>query len=478
MQHDYSTPSLLVKTPGVPECKDAEVMVIGTCLYSINAVNYCVGALTEGDFYYSQHKVIFRTIKDMHGKDKPIDAASVAMELKRLEILELAGGITYIVSCSQSAGIGADYETYSKQIIEKAQLRRILDLSADLGRQAITSQASAVTLLEAAQSGFFAIGRQVGDKKSSHVADILAGNPQDGRKGFMQVVEERQAYYLEHGMPLPLPGVDTGFLDLDKMIEGLGNSNLIILAARPAMGKTAFALNIAENVAIKQKKAVGIFSLEMGSDQLVGRMLASMSGVNGNLIKKGQITGNQYQLVNEACHSLKESCVLIDDQSSITNKDLRTRARRWKEAYGLDLLVVDYLQLLASEGKHDNRNLEISEISRTLKIIAKDLDIPVLCLSQLNRKSEERMNHRPLMSDLRDSGAIEQDADVILMLHRAEYYDPNSKPGQAECIVAKNRHGEVGTINMAFRKELAKFDNLASIETVRDQTLYSQYSDD
>ena len=261
------------------------------------------------------------------------------------------------------------------------------------------------------------------------------------------------------------PGIPSHFVDLDKMINGLNNSNLMILAARPAMGKTALALNIAENVCFKSKVPVGIFSLEMTAEQLVHRIICSQAEVESDKIKTGALNGIEYQRIVGCVSEMQKHMMIIDDQPGLKITDLRARARRMKESYGIGFLVIDYLQLISGSGSNrtfENRQNEISEISRMLKNLARELNIPILCLSQLSRKVEERQGHRPMMSDLRESGSIEQDSDIVMFFLRREYYDPNDKPGMAELIVAKNRHGGVGNINLTFRKEFAQFVNYTS----------------
>ena len=282
---------------------------------------------------------------------------------------------------------------------------------------------------------------------------------------YLKELELRQEKFKQRGPEdIGITGIPTHFIDLDKMINGLGASNLIILAARPAMGKTALALNIAENVAFKNNLPVGIFSLEMTAEQLLHRMICSQAEVESDKIRMGSLSGIEYQRVNATVKSMVKATMLIDDQPGLKITDLRARARRMKESYDIQLLIVDYLQLLTgsdfSRGA-ENRQNEISEISRMMKTLARELNIPIICLSQLSRKVEERTGHRPMMSDLRESGSIEQDSDLVIFLLRREYYDPYDKPGETEVIVAKNRHGGVGSVHLTYRKELAQFANYA-----------------
>lgn len=449
---------------------------------SVNAVNLVCEMLNEDAFFFSQHKLIYRAMYACYKHDIPVEPIIVLEELKKQSTHEAAGGIGYLITCSQFAGTSANIEQYCQIILQKAMARKMMALALDIHGKAREDKEDIETVLETAQKGFFDIGRNTGAKTSKHIREILAGDEKEGRQGYMAMVEERQAYFIEHGKPIELPGVPTGFAGVDALIQNMGNSNLIILAARPAMGKTAFALNIAENAAFKFGKTVGIFSLEMSADQLVGRIMSSQAEVNSNMIAKGMISGDQYQRLNEAAHLLAQHNILIDDQSGISIKDIRVRARRWKETHDVDLLIIDYLGLVEDSGSKiakENQVQKIAEITRILKVMARELDIPLLCLCQLNRKSEERTatGHRPIMSDLRDSGAIEQDADVVMFLHRPEYYNPNDKPGKAECIIAKNRHGGIGSVDMRFAKDFAQFSDLPPLEQLRREAGLA-YKDD
>jgi replicative DNA helicase len=293
--------------------------------------------------------------------------------------------------------------------------------------------------------------------------DLLSGVKAESQIPYLKQLQEKQEEYQLKGPEMSkVTGIATHFTDLDNVINGMNNSNLVILAARPAMGKTALALNIAENICFKNKMPVGIFSLEMSAEQLLHRVICSHSQVESDKIKTGSINGSEYQSIVSSVNAMLNQTMIIDDQPGLKITDLRARARRMKEAFDIQFLVIDYLQLLSGSGttrSQENRQNEISEISRLLKNLARELNIPVLCLSQLSRKVEERVGHRPMMSDLRESGSIEQDSDIVMFLLRREYYDPYDKPGQGELIVAKNRHGSVGNINLTFRKEIAQFAN-------------------
>jgi len=320
-----------------------------------------------------------------------------------------------------------------------------------------------VSTLDDAQRMFFEISQQSNPLSGIILKDVLSGVKSDDQVPFLKSLQERQEKYQTRGPEdTGITGIPTHFNDLDKMINGLGSPNLIILAARPAMGKTALAVNIAENVCFKNKIPVGIFSLEMSAEQLVHRIVCSQSEVESEKIQTGSLNGMEYQRVVAAVNEMQNHTMVIDDQAGLKITDLRARARRMKETHNIGLLVVDYLQLISGSGNNrsaESRQTEISEISRMMKNLARELNIPVICLSQLSRRVEDRAGHRPMMSDLRESGSIEQDADIVAFLLRRDYYDPMDKPGMAELIIGKNRHGQVGTVNLTYRKEIVQFVN-------------------
>ncbi len=453
-----------LKSP--PNSKESEMMVLGCMLTSINALNISAGMLDDSDFYYNEHKLVYRILKEAYKKDLPVDVHLVAEELKRQDLLSAVGGVGYLTTLAQYAGTSAHIEEYASLVHNKALLRRMIHAAQVIETTALEEPDHVLTALDSAQQLFFQIGQQAHGRDGVLLRQVLDGTKSESKLPFLKELEQRQDRFNTLGPEDPgVTGVPTHFIDLDKMINGLGKSNLLILAARPAMGKTALAINIAENVCFKGGMPVGIFSLEMSAEQLVHRLICSQSEVESDKIKRGSLNGQEYQQIYACVERIKNHNMVIDDQPGLNVNDLRARARRMKEAYGIELLVIDYLQLLSGGGSGrgpENRQSEISEISRLLKNLARELNIPVICLSQLSRKVEERIGHRPIMSDLRESGSIEQDADVILFLFRREYYDPHDKPGQAECIVAKNRHGAIGTVNLAFRKELAQFHSLSS----------------
>jgi replicative DNA helicase len=446
-----------------PHSKESEMMVLGCMLTSVNSLNIAADALDESDFYFSEHKIVFQTLKTAYKNDKPADVHIISEELKRQEKLSAIGGVSYLTTLAQYAGTSAYIEEYTDIVKNKAILRRIIYTAQDVEKNALNNPEDVHVTLDDAQQKFFNIGQSANPNAGILIKDIISGVKSASHIPYLKELQERQERYQEKGPEdLGITGIPTHYVDLDKMINGLAQSNLMILAARPAMGKTAFAINIAENVCFKNGIPVGIFSLEMTAEQLLHRIVCSQSEVESDKIKTGALNGIEYQRIVASVHAMQKSIMIIDDQPGLKITDLRARARRMKETYGIGLLIIDYLQLISGSGitrSAENRQNEISEISRMLKNLARELNIPIVCLSQLSRKVEERQGHRPMMSDLRESGSIEQDADIIMFLLRREYYDPYDKPGLAEVIVAKNRHGGVGTVNLTFRKELGQFVN-------------------
>lgn len=456
-----------------PNSKESEMMVLGCMLTSIDSLNAAADLLNPNDFYYSEHQQIYRVLYSAYQNDKPADIHLICEELKRQNQLDAVGGVAYVTSLAQYAGTSAHIERYAEIVSEKAILRKIIATCRETEKEAVEEPEDVYDALDRAQQKLFVIGQSTNKQMGVTISELLSGEKSSAQLPFIKQLEQRQEEYLAKGEDEAcVIGQPTHFLDLDKTINGLNPSHLVILAARPAMGKTALALNIAENVCFKNNAAVGVFSLEMTAEQLLQRMISSQSGVEGEKIKTGALSGEEFQRVVSATGAMQKGTMIIDDQPGLKITDLRARARRMKESYNIELLVIDYLQLLSGSGfsrSSDNRQNEISEISRMLKNLARELDIPVLCLSQLSRKVEERTGHRPMMSDLRESGSIEQDADVILFLLRREYYDPYDKPGTGELIVAKNRHGSVGSVNLTFRKEIAQFANYIPLRSGNEE---------
>src|SRR5579862_9257521 len=409
-----NTPDEKVKC--APHSKESEMMVLGSMLTSIGSLNIGADGLNETDFYFTEHKIIFEALKTAYRNDKPADVHLIGEELKRQSKLKAIGGISYLTTLAQFAGTSAYIEEYVELVRSKSILRRMINAAQDVERSALKDPSDVHTLLDEAQAKFFQISQTANPGVGLLLKDILEGAKSTSQIPYLKELELRQEKFKERGPEdLGITGIPTHFIDLDKMINGLGSSNLIILAARPAMGKTALALNIAENVAFKNNLPVGIFSLEMTAEQLLHRMVCSQSEVESDKIRTGSLTGIEYQRVNAAVKSMVKATMLVDDQPGLKITDLRARARRMKESYDIQLLIVDYLQLLTgsdfSRGA-ENRQNEISEISRMMKTLARELNVPIICLSQLSRKVEERTGHRPMMSDLRESGCLTGDSQI------------------------------------------------------------------
>lgn len=457
-----------VKVKIAPHSKESEMMVLGCMLTSINSLNIASDGLDDSDFYFTEHRIIFQILKTAYKKDKPADIHLVAEELKRQEKLSAVGGISYLTTLAQYAGTSAFIEEYIELVQNKAILRRMIHAAQLIEKSALEEPLDVQTSLDQAQQLLFQISQSANPAAGVSIQEIFTGVRSESGIPYLKELQEKQENYAQRGPEeLALSGIPSHFIDLDKMINGMNKSNLMILAARPAMGKTALAINIAENVCFKNKIPVGIFSLEMSAEQLVHRIVCSQAEVESDKIKTGSLNGQEYQRIVSSVNEMQKHVMVIDDQAGLKITDLRARARRMKESHGIGLLIIDYLQLLSGSGSTrntENRQSEISEISRMLKNLARELNIPVICLSQLSRKVEDRPGHRPMMSDLRESGSIEQDSDLVMFLLRREYYDPNDKPGMAELIIAKNRHGGVGSVNLTFRKEFAQFVNYTPVK--------------
>ena len=467
-----------------PNSKESEMMVLGCMLTSINGLNVACDSLDSQDFYYTEHQNIFNALKRLYKKDKPADIHIVAEELKADEKLEAIGGIAYLTTLAQYVGTSAYIEEYVELVKNKSMLRQMIRASENIERKALDEPSDVHGALDEAQTLFFNIGQAANRDRHYNIKDLLSGLKAKSQLPFLKELQERQeAYHARGENEVGITGIPTQFLDIDKMINGLAPSNLIILAARPAMGKTAFAVNMAENICFKNDTPVGIFSLEMSAEQLLHRMICSQAEVESEKIVNGSLDGSEYQRIVETVDRMQNHTMLIDDQPGLKISDLRARARRMKEVYDIGFLAIDYLQLLSGSSGYygsDNRQNEISEISRSLKNLARELDIPVLCMSQLSRKVEERTGHRPIMSDLRESGSLEQDADIVMLMFRPDYYDPQNKPGLTEVIVAKNRHGRVGSVNLTFRKEYAQFTNYSGHESAEEDNsaIFSAFTPD
>jgi replicative DNA helicase len=611
-------PEMKGRTP--PNSKESEMMVLGCMLTSINALNIAADPLDSYDFYYTEHQIIFASLKTAYRSDKPADIHLIAEDLKKQNKLDAIGGVNYLTTLAQYAGTSAYIEEYVQIIREKSILRQMVIAAQKIEKRALENPNDVMIALDEAQGHFFQISQDHVQSPGVLIKDLISGLKAESKLPYLKELQERQQSFLERDPNAPpITGMPTHFVDLDKMLNGFNRSNLMILAARPAMGKTALAINFAEQICFRNNTPVAVFSLEMSATQLLHRMICSQAEVESEKIQTGSLNGSEYQKIVSAVSRMQKHAMIIDDQPGIKITDLRARARRLKEAYNIGFIIIDYLQLITGSGTNrasENRQNEISEISQMLKNLARELDIPILCLAQLSRKVEERQGHRPMMSDLRESGclagdtlikdaqtgrlytikelamrseqtpiqifamdekfkitphtmtkvfysgkkpifelktksgrmikasanhpfyklegwtrldqmkagdriaiprslnslskesplqtlgllaesdiywdeiasitelgmedvydatvpgvhnfvandfivhnSLEQDSDIVMFLLRREYYDPYDKPGLAELIVAKNRHGGVGSVNLTFRKEIGQFAN-------------------
>ncbi len=460
------------KTRVPPNSKESEMMVLGCMLTSVNALNVAADKLHPQDFYYTEHQTIYSSLKLAYVSDKPADIHLIAEELKRQGRLDAVGGVSYLTTLAQYAGTSAFIEEYVDLVREKSILRRMIHASQNIEKVAMEEPSDVSAALDEAQTQFFNISQENQHSPGIAIKDLITGLKAESKIPYLKELQERQQAFKERDPNAPnVTGVPTHFIDLDKMLNGFNPSNFMILAARPAMGKTALMTGIAENICFRNNIPVAVFSLEMSATQLLHRIICSQSEVESEKIQTGSLNGAEYQRVVAAANRMQKHTMIIDDQPGLKITDLRARARRLKEAYNIGFIIIDYLQLISGSGttrSMENRQNEISEISRMLKNLARELNVPILCAAQLSRKVEERQGHRPMMSDLRESGSLEQDSDVVMFLLRREYYDPYDKPGMAEIIVAKNRHGAVGSVHLAFRKELAQFANYTPIQSQGD----------
>ena len=438
-----------------PHSIEAEQSVLGGLLLDNGAWDRAGDILQETDFYRFEHKAIYGVIGQLINANKPADVITVFEQLQSLGKAEECGGLVYLNALAQSVPSAANLRRYAEIVRERAILRKLIEASDEIATNAFNPQGRAVSqILDEAEGKIFKIGEEGSRTKQGFQSmDHLV----------MQLID-RVTELAENGAE-EVTGVRTGFYDMDRMTAGLQPGDLIILAARPSMGKTAFALNIAEHVAVNEGLPAVVFSMEMGASQLALRMVGSLGRIDQQHLRTGALRDDEWGRLTEAVDKLSKASVFIDETPALNPAELRARARRQARTCGkLGLIVIDYLQLMSgtSSSSEENRATVIGEISRGLKALAKELQCPVIALSQLNRSVETRTDKRPMMSDLRESGAIEQDADVIMFIYRDEYYNKDSKePGVAEIIIGKQRNGPVGTVKLTFLKPLTKFDNLA-----------------
>lgn len=439
--------SQMVAQRDLPFNMEAEQAVLGSVLSDAESVADAAEILQPSDFYFTANRFVFEAVMDLFNENKPIDFVTVSEQLKLLNRLDAAGGIDYLKKVSVSVPTSQHIKYYSNIIKEKSVLRALIKGATSISDMAYGEEGSLSRLLERSEQVIFDISSSRESNDLVHISDIL------------QLSYESMAKNAENQGGIT--GVPTGFDELNKRTGGFHGGELIIIAGRPGMGKSTFAVNIAEYVSITLGKTVAIFNLEMPKEQIVNRILCSQALVNNGRIRTGTMEMEDWEKICDVADTIAKAPMYIDDTASITVSQIRAKCRRLKQTKNLEMVVIDYLQLMQGSGRSDNRQQEISEISRSLKVLAKELDIPVVALSQLKRESESQKGKRPILSDLRESGAIEQDADMVMFLFRNYYYskDPEEKD-LAECIIAKNRSGETDTFQLGFKGEYTKFQNI------------------
>lgn len=429
-----------------PHSIEAEQSILGAMILDKEAINTAIESIKAEDFYKEANKEVFEAILGLFNKNEPVDLITLSEELKRRDTLESIGGVTYLANLSSGVATTANTKYYCKIVDEKSILRRLIKSSNEIMGKAYEDTEDIGAIIEKAEKNIFDITQGTHKQGFSPIDEVLLSS--------FAKIEEMAAN--KGG----LTGLTTGFIDVDKNLSGLQKSDLVLLAARPSMGKTAFGINIVTNAALKADASVAVFSLEMSKEQLVQRMISATAHVDLQKIISGKLTEDEWLQIINAMPVLSKSKVFIDDTAGISLMEMKAKCRRLKIEKGLDLVMIDYLQLMQMEGFKENRQQEISAISRGLKALAKEMNCPVIALSQLSRAPELRADHRPILSDLRESGAIEQDADVVMFLYRDEYYHEDSElKNIGELIIAKHRNGPVGTVELVFKKEFTKFLN-------------------
>jgi replicative DNA helicase len=433
-----------------PHSVEAEQAVLGGLMLDNSTWDAVADRLTSDDFYRRDHQLIFAAIAELAGRSEPCDAVTLAEFLERRSQGAETGGLVYLATLARDTPSAANIRAYADIVRERAQLRGLIRVGGEITSSAFENDGRTVSeLVDEAERRVFEIAE--GSRKGSGFIAL--------RDELGSVIDRLDMLHNSEGK---LTGVSTGFEKLDEMTGGLQAGDLVVIAGRPSMGKTTFAINIAENAAFGAKVKVAVFSMEMSREQLAFRMISSLGSVDQSRLRRGPYQDEDWARINSAIGQMRDASIFIDDAGALTPTEVRARARRLKREHGLGLIVIDYLQLMQVAGTKENRATEISEISRSLKALAKELSVPVIALSQLNRSVEQRVDKKPVMSDLRESGAIEQDADLIMMIYREEVYDPNStRKGIADIIITKQRNGPVGEIQLTFVGKYTRFENYA-----------------
>lgn len=436
------SPNLLDRVP--PQNLDAERSTLGAMFLDKEAIYRAMEVLYPDDFYKDSHRHIYQTVLDLANKGEPVDLVTVTEALRRSKRLDEVGGVAYLTELANAVPTAAHIDHYARIVEEKSLLRRLIHTAGEIMAAGYEAREEVERILDEAERMVFSIANRRSGRSISSLKQIL-----------IEAFEQIEYLYESKGA---VTGVPTGFADLDRLTAGLQPSDLIILAARPSMGKTTFALNVAENAAVRLKIPVALFSLEMSKEQLAIKLLCAEAGVDNQRIRTGNLSEEDWPRLSHALGRLSEAKIFIDDSPNISALEIRAKARRIKSEYGLGLIIIDYLQLMQSRFRVENRQQEVSEISRSLKALARELSVPVVALSQLSRAVEQRPGKKPSLADLRESGSLEQDADLVCFLYREDYYDPETeKKNITEFIVAKHRNGPTGKVEFFFQKEFSKF---------------------
>lgn len=430
----------------LPYNLEAEQSVIGSMLIDKTAISRAVEVLKSDDFYRDSHKVIFNAIFDLYQKDTPIDMITLLEHLRSAEKLDASGGVTYISEISNSIPSTANLSSYIKIVDDKSTLRKLIRASTEIMENCYNKQDDVEAVMDLAEQKVF----NISERKNS--GDFEAMNTVLER-GFLEI----ERIFNNKG---ETTGVASGFPELDAMTSGFQSGDMVLIAARPSMGKTTFALNLVENAALRGGKNVAVFSLEMSKEQLAYKLLCSQANVDMTKLRNGNLEDKDWENIAKASGPLAAAKIFIDDTAGTSVMDMRSKCRKLKMEHGIDMIVIDYLQLMSGSNP-ENRQQEVSEISRSIKALAKEMKCPVIALSQLSRGPEQRADHRPMLSDLRESGSIEQDADIVMFLYRDEYYNKETEDKNvAECIISKQRNGPVGTVKLAWIGQFSKFARL------------------
>ncbi|WP_430535427.1 replicative DNA helicase [Listeria rocourtiae] len=435
------------RTP--PQNVEAEQAVLGAIFLQPEALITASEILMPDDFYRQAHQLIFQSMLELSDQGKAVDVVTIYEALASTGKIEDVGGLPYLTELSGAVPTAANLEYYAHIVEDKALLRRLIRTATQIATDSYAREDEVETLMDEAEKNILEVSSRKNVGAFKNIKDVLVKTYDD-----IEILHNRKG---------DITGIPSGFSALDHMTAGFQRNDLIIVAARPSVGKTAFALNIAQNVATKTDENVAIFSLEMGAEQLVMRMLCAEGNINAQNLRTGSLTADDWQKLTIAMGTLSNSGIYIDDSPGVRVNEIRSKCRRLQQEAGLGMIVIDYLQLISGSGRNggENRQQEVSEISRSLKALARELKIPVIALSQLSRSVESRQDKRPMMSDIRESGSIEQDADIVAFLYRDDYYDHESEnDGTIEIIIAKQRNGPVGTVQLAFVKEYNKFVNL------------------